>query len=479
MSLLTVGLSHRSAPMHLLERAALDGDRARLLASLAVDGEGAATEAMVLATCNRLELYAEVPAFHAGVRHLSAAISAVTGVSLDDLADHLYFHHGERAVHHLFTVTSGLDSMALGEAQVLGQVRTALRRGQDEGTVGRSLQPLVQHALRVGKRVQTQTALGRAGTSLVEAGLDVAEQELGEPLAGRRALVVGAGSMSALAAATLRRRGLAHIVVANRSAPRARRLADAVGGSWLVLDDAAALVDAVADADVVLSCTGATGTVLDLPLLAAAHARRSGHGSAGGAERQQLLIDLALPHDVDPAAAELPGVHLVSLADLRHRLSDSDLDVAVARRIVTDEVALHLSAQRAAVVAPTVAALRARAAEVVEAELARMHQRSAAHGTVLDPHTAAELDLTVHRVVEKLLHTPTVRVKALAAGSADGVSYATALRDLFDLPSDLDGTGDDGSPAVGDVLDARGGRAAAAPGAVSALRGAGGAGGAR
>ena len=168
MSLLVVGMSHRTAPISLLERAALDGTGARQLAASACDS-GAAAEAVVLATCNRLELYAEVDAFHAGVQGLSAAIAAQTGVPLADLCDHLYFHHGDAAVAHLFTVASGLDSMALGESQVLGQVRSALRRGQEDGTAGRTLDHLLQRALRVGKRVHTDTGLARAGHSLVEA----------------------------------------------------------------------------------------------------------------------------------------------------------------------------------------------------------------------------------------------------------------------------------------------------------------------
>ena len=448
MSLLVVGLSHRSAPIHLLERAALGAGRARELAVLAVAPASAgASEALVLATCNRLELYAEVPSFHAGVRHLSSAISQITGVSLDDLADHLYFHHGERAVHHLFTVAGGLDSMALGESQVLGQVRAALRGGQEDGTVGPNLQRLVQQALRVGKRVQTETGLDRAGTSLVEAGLEGVEELLGRATGQLRALVVGAGSMSALAASTLHRRGVTALTVANRSAPRAQRLAEQLGGAWLVLDDEASLRTALAGADVVVSCTGATGTVIDAALVAAAREERS--AAAGG---DQLVVDLALPHDVDPVVAALPGVHLVGLADLRSRLLDSELDVDAARAIVDEEVAALLAARRAAVVAPTVTALRAHAREVVDAELARLRQRSARHGGDLDPRVAAELELTVHRVVEKLLHTPTVRVKELAAGGEGGASYATALRHLFDLPADLSGTREDGSLDVAEVL---------------------------
>ncbi len=481
MSLLVVGLSHRSSPIALLERAALDAEGSRRLAGLAVapvggpghgagpPGDPSASESLVLATCNRVELYAEAPAFHPAVHHLTAVIAQVTGIGVDELADHLYFHHGDRAVHHLFTVASGLDSMALGEAQVLGQVRAALRRGQDDGTVGRSLQHLVQQGLRVGKRVQSETGLGRAGASLVESGLAGADALLGGTAAGRSALVVGAGSMSALAAATLRRHGTTRVTVANRSASRGRRLAEQVGGAWVALDDVGALTAALAGADVVVTCTGATGVVLPTGVVAAARELRG--GAAAG---DQLLVDLALPHDVDPAAGDLPGVHLVTLAALREReelARGVEDDVAHARAIVAEEVQAHRAAERAAVVAPTVAALRAQAADVVEGELARLRHRSAAQGHALDPRTAAELELTVHRVVEKLLHTPSVRVKALAAGSDAGVSYAAALRELFDLPVDLAGTGPDGAPAVGEVLRSVPARRASPTGAVGAAGG--------
>jgi len=436
MSLLVVGMSHRTAPISLLERAALDGTGARELASGACDS--GAAEAVVLATCNRLELYAEVDAFHAGVQGLSAAIAAQTGVPLADLCDHLYFHHGDAAVAHLFTVASGLDSMALGESQVLGQVRAALRRGQEDGTAGRTLDHLLQRALRVGKRVHTDTGLARAGHSLVEAALAGADDVVGD-LAGASALVVGAGSMSALAATTLHRAGLRRITVANRTAARAERLAEAVGGDWVPLGDADAVRSALARADVVISCTGAVGHVLDADLVGAARTERAAASGPAQAEAApQLLIDLALPRDVDPAVNELPGVVVVGLTELRERLTgagaldggDAEAAVLAARAIVEEEVAGYQAKRRAAAVAPTVTALRSLASDVVDAELARLRARL---GADADPRVAAEAELAVHRVVEKLLHTPTVRVKALAAGSEHGASYALALRELFGL----------------------------------------------
>jgi glutamyl-tRNA reductase len=422
MSVLVVGLSHHTAPMDLLERAALDAEQVRGLAR-AVHGGEHVDEVAALATCNRLEVYAHVSTFHGGVADVGSALAERIGLAMTDLTDHLYVHYADRAVAHLFEVACGLDSMAVGESQVLGQVRTALRRGQEDGTVGRVLDPLLQQSLRVGKRAHSETGLDRAGHSLVEAGLAGVEDVVA-PLERCSALVVGAGAMSALAATTLQRMGAASITVANRTAERAERLAEAVDGTAVALADTAALADAVAQADVVLSCTGAVGHVLDADLVAAAAARRDG--------RPQLVVDLALPRDVAPAVAGIDGVTLLGLAELGARLADvgTGADIEAARGIVAEEVESYLAEQRAAEVAPTVVALRSHARQVVGAELGRLRQRL---GEDLDPRVEAEVSRTVHRVVEKLLHTPTVQVKRLAASEPGGASYAAALRELFGL----------------------------------------------
>lgn len=429
-----MGLSHHTAPLDLIERAALDAHGTRELSRTVAAGEYV-HETVVLATCNRLEVYAAVSTFHGGVADVGSALADRIGLPLDDLTEHLYVHYADRAVQHLFEVACGLDSMAVGESQVLGQVRAALRRGQEDGTVGRTLDPLLQHSLRVGKRAHTETGLDHAGHSLVEAGLADVEQVVG-PLEQARTLVVGAGAMSALAATTLQRMGALSVTIANRTAARAARLAEAVGGDWLTLEDADALADAVADADVVLSCTGAVGYVLTEALLREANRRR------GGAP--QLVLDLGLPRDVDPGAAELPGVRLVALRDLGERLAGTATGdgIEAARAIVAQEVDAYLAEQRAAEVTPTVVALRGFAREVVGAELDRLRQRL---GDDLDPQTEAEVAQTVNRVVDKLLHTPTVQVKRLAATEPGGTSYAAALRELFGL--DISGVA-----TVSDVL---------------------------
>ena len=417
MSLLVVGLSHRSATVDLLERTAVaDDDVAKLLA-LATATEHV-DEAVVLATCNRLEVYADVRKFHGGVQELTDALVQRTGVPLDELADHLYVHYEDRAVQHLFEVASGLDSMVVGEQQILGQLRSALQTAREEATVGRTLGPLIEHALRAGKRAHAETGIDRAGRSLVSVALDLANRSLGG-LGDRATALVGAGSMSALAATTLRRRGVGSLAVVNRTPANAQRLAQSVDATALPFE---ALTDVVADADLLVSCTGAVGTVISAEVVAEAMGRRP--------QRPLFIIDLALPRDVDLATKTLPGVTVVDLESLRSVLEDAEVarDVEAARQIVTQEVGSHLSRQRAERVAPTVVALRARAQQVVDAELARIEARLPG----LDDRTRREISSAITRVVDKLLHTPTVRVKELAE-SPGGDSYAEALRELFAL----------------------------------------------
>ncbi|MQA84880.1 MAG: glutamyl-tRNA reductase [Streptosporangiales bacterium] len=417
MSVLVVGLSHRSAPVPLLERAAVSGDALTKLLRDTYQARHVA-EAMVVSTCNRVEIYAEVDKFHGGVSSVSELFARYSEVGLDRLAQHLYVHYEDRAVQHLFAVVCGLDSMVVGESQILGQVRSALRLAQHEHTVGRALNEFVQHALRVGKRAHTETGIDRAGLTLVSVGLEAAERRL-DTLSGRRALVVGAGSMSALAATTLARTDAAEITVANRTYGRAKRLAASVNGRAVPMEQ---LADALAEADLVVSCTGATGLVIRADLVAAAAEIRRG--------RPLHVLDLALPRDVDPAVRDLPGVTLTNLEELGDEAGGPEhtASVEAVRRIVAEEVAAFLSDARAARVAPTVVALRSRAAEVVEAELARLAGRL----PEIDGRSREEIARSMRRVVDKLLHAPTVRVKELA-GAPGGDSYAAALRELFDL----------------------------------------------
>ncbi|EGX61557.1 glutamyl-tRNA reductase [Streptomyces zinciresistens K42] len=552
MSLLVVGLSHRSAPVSVLERAALSADAQVKLVQDTVAAEPA-TEAAVLATCNRIELYADVDKFHAGVAELSTLLAQHSGVGLDELTPYLYVHYEDRAVHHLFSVACGLDSMVVGEGQILGQIKDSLARAQELHSAGRLLNDLFQQALRVGKRAHFETGIDRAGQSLVTFGLQQLADgaDVATWARGRKALVIGAGSMSSLAAATLARAGVAEVVIANRTPDRAERLAEIISeGDDTDVPARAVPMDAVpvelTRADIAVSCTGATGLVLTAEDIAAAVEGRGGrsaarpaekapaartsaedtgtrrvlppaadencpldltattvqggfsvHGeaavagldaaaleqhaawAAGGAvdrreaarrgpetdadlitalaataatvgrvpERRKpepaaetprpepvlALLDLAMPRDVDAAVHRLAGVRLVDIESLAEASADAPMaaDVDQVRRIVADEVAAFGAALRAAHITPTVVALRAMAADVVANEIARLEGRLPA----LDDKHRGEITQTVRRVVDKLLHAPTVRVKQLAA-EPGGAGYADALRTLFDLDQD-------------------------------------------
>ncbi|USQ82787.1 glutamyl-tRNA reductase [Streptomyces phaeoluteigriseus] len=541
MSLLVVGLSHRSAPVSVLERASLSADAQFKLLQDTVAAEPA-TEAGVLATCNRIELYADVDKFHAGVAELSTLLAQHSGVGLEELTPYLYVHYEDRAVHHLFSVACGLDSMVVGEGQILGQIKDSLARAQEGHTAGRLLNDLFQQALRVGKRAHSETGIDRAGQSLVTFGLQqlAAGGDVTAWARGKRALVIGAGSMSSLAAATLARAGVAEIVVANRTFDRAERLAQilAENGDPDIVSRAVPMESVPTEltrADVAVSCTGATGLVLTAAAVATAVEGRTGAPAAlaedrsgpadvrplpptsvgtddgcpldlsavqpgfslmgeaavagmdaatleqhaawaagpavdrreaarrPGADAELItalaataasvgriperrrpepapvparpepvlfLLDLAMPRDVDAAVHRLAGVRLVDIESLAEASADAPMaaDVDQVRRIVSDEVAAFGAAQRAAHITPTVVALRAMAADVVAGEIARLDGRLPG----LDDKHRAEITQTVRRVVDKLLHAPTVRVKQLAA-EPGGAGYADALRTLFDL----------------------------------------------
>jgi glutamyl-tRNA reductase len=430
MSVLLVGISHRSAPVSILEKVAItDADRPKLIDRMLTSSHVA--EAMIVSTCNRVEVYAVVDAFHGGLAEVGELLTRHSGLPLPDLTKHAYVRYSEAAAEHLFAVASGLDSMVIGEQQVLSQIRGAYASADAQQAVGRTLHELAQHALRVGKRVHSETGIDRAGASVVSVALDRSQQVLG-PLVGRTAVVVGAGAMGGLAVAHLSRAGIGRIVVVNRTLGRAKRLAATAHSHGIEADsmELSRLTEAMAAADVVVTCTGAVGAVVTLADAHRALAERERANEFASVERPLVFCDLGLPRDVEHAVAGLPGVTVIDIETLQRDPAAGAAadDTAAARSIVADELAKYLAGQRMAEVTPTVAALRQRAAEVVEAELLRLDSRLPG---LADPERD-EVARTVRRVVDKLLHAPTVRVKQLAS-TPGGDTYAEALRELFEL----------------------------------------------
>lgn len=409
MSLLVIGLSHHTAPIEVLEQvAAIDVDRT--LAELGA--ADAVAEVLLLSTCNRIEVYSEVTRFHAAVDGLTGALAKAAGLTSESLSRHLYVHYEHAAVRHAFRVTSGLDSMVIGDEQIRGQFRAAFRNSVEHGLAGRSLHDLAQTALRVGKRVHSDTGTGRHGASIVEVALTQAAKHFGS-LAGRRILVVGSGSMSSLAA-SVASAARADVVVAGRTPASVQRLADAVGGLGV---DLAELPAEIAQADVLVSATGATGLLIRKADLA-------------GRERELFVCDLALPHDTEPAIGELPHVTRLDLAGIAGlpEASVAHEAVTAAEQIVLESTTEFLQRQTSARVEPVVVALRSRADDVVEEELGRLRLRT----TGLTDEQFDDIARSMRRVVATLLHTPTVRMKEFAVDPG-GDRYAAALHALFDL----------------------------------------------
>ena len=428
MSILLFGVSHRSAPVSVLERLS-SGESDQIKIMDRVLESPFVTEAMVLSTCNRVELYAVVDAFHGGLSAIGQALSDHAGMPMGDLTKHAYVRYSEAAAEHLFAVASGLDSAVAGEQQVLGQVRRAYATAEANRSVGRVLHELAQRALAVGKRVHSETAIAAAGASVVSVALDVASHRLGEEgLTGKTAVVIGAGAMGALSVTNLTRAGIGDIRVVNRSMPRAQQLAHKIRASGVRAEAIGLeqLAIALADADVVVSCTGAVRPVVSLADVHHALAA----GQRDEAIRPLVICDLGMPRDVDAAVAGLPGVWVIDMDRIQREPSAraAAVDLEAARCVVATELAAYLAGQRMAEVAPTVTALRQRAADVVEAELLRLENRLPG----LDSLQRDEVARTVRRVVDKLLHAPTVRIKQLASAPG-GDSYAEALRELFEL----------------------------------------------
>ena len=419
MSLVVVGLNHRTVPVELLERMAVaPAGMPKALQDLARREHLA--EVVLLSTCNRTEIYSHATLFHPAMQDVRDFLADTSGVDPDEFGDLLYADHDDAAVAHLFGVAAGLDSMIIGEGEILGQVREAWTIAEHEHASGPLLSRTFRHAIEVGKRARTETGIGRNSVSVSTAAVTLAASKLGT-LDERRVLVLGAGEMGESAALALAGAGVGEIVVANRTAATAKALAARVDGSAIPL---ASLADALDQCDLLLVSTGAPDVLVERGAIEAAMERRNG--------RALLIVDIGVPRNVDPGAGEVFGVDLLDIDDLRavgeQTLAQRRQEIGKVRDVIAEELDRYRVDRAAREAAPLVTALRARAEEIRIAELDRARARL----TDLSPEAWDSLDALTRSVVNKLLHEPTVRIKD-AAGTPRGDLYADALSELFAL----------------------------------------------
>jgi glutamyl-tRNA reductase len=421
VSLVAIGLNHRSVPLELLERMTVsDAALPKALGDL-VEREHV-REAVVLSTCNRTEVYAAVEKFHGAYHDIREWFSELAFLPPEEFTDHLYVHYDTEAAAHLFTVATGLDSAVLGESEILGQIKRAWEHAQSQDATGPAVNLLFRHAVEVGKRARTETAISRGITSVAQAAVVLADRYAGG-LADRRVLVLGAGEMGQGIVATLATAGLDELLVANRTWERSVELASVAQATPVRLGD---LADTLAGVDVLLSSTGAPTLMLEAAEVEAAVAARP----PGAADL--LVVDVAVPRDIDPAVAHLEGVRLLDMDDLR-AFVESGLDErraasALVAAVLDEELDRYAGDALAREVAPLVTSLHEHADGVRRAEM----ERFAARLAELEPRERQAVEALTRGIVAKLLHDPTVELKD-AAGTARGERLADALRDLFPL----------------------------------------------
>ena len=422
MPIVVVGLNHKTAPISLLDRLSIT--ESELLKALhQLETYEHVNEAVVLSTCNRIEAYAAVTKFHGGAQDLRNFFAEFCHVAPEDFTDHLYTYHDEGAVRHLFRVASGIDSMVIGESEILGQVRRGFQFAMEEGISGHLLGSAFKRAIRVGKRARSETAIGRNPVSISSAAVELARRAF-EPkaMSGKRIVIVGAGKMGRLAAQALASAGAGDVVIVNRSKQRADDLAATFNAVARPFEE---LVDVLADADIVISSTTAPGTVIDAAIVERALDLR-------GEDRALFIVDIAVPRDVEPEVAAIEGVVLRDIEDLRGVVEASVGgrigEVSKVEEIIAAEVERFVQWERAAEAGPTASALVARADEIRRSELERFLTRLES----LSPEERDAVDHLTRRIVAKILHAPLAKSRELAS-SKKGEAYLEALRALFDL----------------------------------------------
>ena len=417
MSLVVVGLNHKTAPIALLERLAIPEERlGKALQQLT--GYEHVAEGVVLSTCNRIEVYAAVTKFHGGAQNLRNFLAEFCHIAPEDFADHLYTYHDDGAVRHLFRVAGGVDSMVVGESEILGQVRRAHKFADDENSIGPLLGMAFRRALRVGKRARSETAIGRNPASISSAAVELARRAFEEgTLAGRSVAIVGAGKMGRLAAAALASAGATDVVILNRNKDRAQAAAEEFSATPRSFDD---LPDVLASVDIVISSTTAPRTVIDHDVVVEALGRRS-------TQRRLFIVDIAVPRDVDPEVAHLSGVVLRDIEDLRDVVDTTigrrTSEVSKVEEIISAELDYFIRWERAQERVPTAAALVSKADAIRAAELERIRT----HLEAMTPEQRNAVADMSRRLVAKIFHTPLSKTRDLSGPELE------ALRALFEL----------------------------------------------
>jgi glutamyl-tRNA reductase len=413
MAILVCGLSHKTVPLPVLEQLAFSPDALPKALAQLMDA-GVIAEGAILSTCNRTEIYASVHRFHPAVQAVRHFLSDATGVAQDRIADGLYTYYDEEATRHLFNVASGIDSMVVGESEILGQVREAYRVAKDEGTARRMLGSLFQRALRVGKRVRTQTAISRHVVSLPQAAARTAS-ELSGGLEGRTVIVVGAGRMGELAVRAARDNGADRVVIANRTVEKGQKLAERFNGRAIGID---ALPDELHAADVVICVTSSPDTVIDRATL-----ERATTG------RKLVAIDIAVPRDVDPTARDLEGLELRDMEDLREVVElgaeRRRAELPKVETIIESEVDGFCAWERSLALGPAIEDLRAWAEKIRTSEVKKLAKGAS-------ESERAQIERATRAIVNKLLHRPMSQMRELVR-TKDGQVYLEAFQEIFGL----------------------------------------------